>query len=156
MIGFLQAPGFLGTKGQLGADLSLVVIVVTAILFTIGWRLAVHRRFEAHRWVMNVAVLLNAAVVLAWMIRSLVLYVLPVITARLDQRAYAVNAVHAVIGIIALALGVFVTLRGNELVPPALRFSNYKRFMRPAYVLYMLGTASGIILYLVAYVGHLQ
>jgi uncharacterized membrane protein YozB (DUF420 family) len=155
-IAYFQEHGFLHSRAQLGADVTLVVIVVTAVLFTIGWRLAVHRRFEAHRWVMTVAVLPNAAVVLAWMIRSLVLYVIPVIPARLDERAYALNAVHAVIGIIAVALGVFVTLRGNELVPAALKFSNYKGFMRPAYTLYMLATASGVILYLVAYVDHLM
>jgi hypothetical protein len=33
----------------LGAQVSLVLISLTA-LFTIGWRLAVARRYEAHRW----------------------------------------------------------------------------------------------------------
>jgi len=50
-------------------------------------------------------------------------------------------------------LGVFVALRGNELVPRALRFKNYKAFMRPAYAIYMAGTVLGVVLYLVVYAG---
>ncbi len=155
-IAYFQGHGFLHSRAQLGADVTLVVIAATAVLFTIGWRLAVHRRFEAHRWVMTLAVLSNTVVVVAWMIRSLVLYVIPALPARLDQRAYAVNAVHAVIGMIALVLGVFVTLRGNEFVPRGLKFSDYKSFMRPAYWLYMLATALGVVLYFVAYVDQLS
>ena len=53
------------------------------------------------------------------MIRSFVLNVLPQIPAKLGQSAYAVATVHAVVGVIGVVLGVFVVLRGNELVPQA-------------------------------------
>ena len=65
---------------------------------------------------------------------------------------YAVNTAHAVVGAVALVFGVFVALRGNELVPHALKFRNYKPFMRGAYALYMLGTLTGVITYVVLYV----
>jgi uncharacterized membrane protein len=42
-------------------------------------------------------------------------------------------------------------LRGNELVPRRLRFTDYKRFMRASYGLYLLGTLTGVILFVVAY-----
>lgn len=137
----------------LGAKLSLVAMVLAAVLFTIGWRLAVSKRFEAHRWVQTAAVCLNAIPVLAWMIRSFVKYIVPELPARLGQRSYAVTTVHALVGAIGLVFGVFVMLRGNELVPARLRFTNYKRFMRSAYALYMLATALGVIVYINAYVG---
>jgi len=154
-MGFLDEAGFLGTRAHLGADLALVLTLIAAVLFTVGWRLAVDHRYDTHRRVMTTAVLLNAAVVLVWMVRSFVLYVWPKLPAGLDQRAYAVNTVHAVIGVIGLVLGVFVVLRGNELVPKALRFSNYKAYMRTSYVLYMVATLAGIAVYVVAYVDHL-
>jgi hypothetical protein len=42
-------------------------------------------------------------------------------------------------------------LRGNNLVPGFLRFSNYKGFMRVSYGLYMLAAISGIVVYLVEF-----
>jgi hypothetical protein len=57
------------------------------------------------------------------------------------------------VGAIGLVLGVFVVLRGNELVPAGMRFTNYKAFMRTSYALYMLGTLMGVFVYISAYVG---
>jgi hypothetical protein len=39
---------------------------------------------------------------------------------------YTITGLHAAIGAIALIFGVFVTLRGNQLVPKSLRSNNYK------------------------------
>src|SRR5665648_1304313 len=105
-------------------------MLVAAVLFTIGWRLAVRKQYDAHRWVQTVAVCLNASLVLAWMVRYFVLYIVPEIPARLGEASYAIPTVHAVVGASGLVLGVFVALRGNELVPKGLRFTNYKLFMR--------------------------
>jgi uncharacterized membrane protein YozB (DUF420 family) len=150
---FLQGSGFLGGNGTVGADVSLVVSLLAAALFTVGWRLAARKRFEAHRWVQTGAACLNAVLVLAWMVRSFVLYILPGIPGGFGHGSYAVSTVHAVVGALGMVLGLFVALRGNELVPRSLRFSNYKLFMRWSYVLYMLGTLSGVIVYYVVYVG---
>ena len=146
-----QDLGAMTTTAPRGAALSLVLIVVTAILFTVGWRLAMRRRYEAHRWVQTVAACLNAAVVLVWMIHSFTANVAPQIPAKLNERAYAVATVHALVGAIGLVTGMFVVLRGNELVPQRLRFKNYKPYMRGAYALYLLGTVTGVVLYVVAY-----
>lgn len=153
MIDLLQGSGFLGTNGTLGADISLVLSLLAAVLFTIGWRLAVRRRYAAHRWVQTAAACLNAVLVLAWMVRSFVVYILPGIPGSFGRGSYAVSTVHAVVGVLGLVLGLFVVLRGNELVPQGLRFSNYKLFMRWSYVLYMFATLMGVIVYYVVYVG---
>jgi len=150
---FLQGPGFPGGNGTIGADVSLVVSVLAAALFTIGWRLAAGKRYEAHRWAQTAAACLNAVLVLVWMIRSFVLYILPRIPGSFGTGSYAVSTVHSVVGALGMAPGLCVVLRGNELVPRSLRFSNYKLFMRWSYVLYMLGTLTGVIVYYVVYVG---
>ena len=62
--------------------------------------------------------------------------------------------VHAVVGAIGLrARGVRRCCAATSSCRKTLRFTNYKRFMRSAYALYMLATLSGVIVYVVAYVG---
>jgi len=59
-----------GHDGPPGADVSLALTLLATAMLTIGWRLAVRRRYQAHRWVQTTAVVLNAVVVVVWMIRS--------------------------------------------------------------------------------------
>lgn len=152
MINFLNQPGFLGTHAPFLSDLTLVLILLTAVLFTIGWQMALHKHFEAHRWVQTSSACLNAFVVLVVMLRSFVIHILPGIPAKLLQGDYAVTTVHAIIGASGLLLGIFVVLRGNELVPKSLRFKKYKPFMRTAYALYMGATLMGVIVYTEAFI----
>lgn len=149
---FLNLPGFLGTQASNLSDLTLVLVLLTAILFTIGWQLARHKQYETHRWVQTVAACLNAVVVLGVMIRSFVVHILPGIPGKLLQGDYGITTVHAIVGTIGLLLGLFVVLRGNELVPKGLRFKNYKLFMRISYAMYMLATFTGVIVYVEAFV----
>jgi len=148
----LKPSGFLGTRAPFIADLTLILILLTAILFTIGWRLARHKKFDAHRWVQTSSASLNAIVVLSVMINSFVLYILPGIPGKLLMGDYAVTTIHAFVGMCGLLLGIFVVLRANKLVPKRLRFKNYKRFMRTSYGLYMGATLLGVLVYLEVYV----
>jgi len=152
MSDFLTVPGFLSTKATLRSDITLVLILTTAVLFNIGFILARRRQYKAHRWVQTSAVILNTLVVVISMVTSYIIHILPGFPAKLGQGDYAVTTVHGIIGAIALLLGVFVMLRGNELVPAGLRFKNYKLFMRWAYSLYMLATLGGITLYIIVFV----
>jgi uncharacterized membrane protein YozB (DUF420 family) len=152
MINFLNQPGFLGTHAPFISDLTLILILLTAILFTIGWQLARRKHFEAHRWVQTSSASLNAVVVLVVMIRSFVVHILPGIPGKLLQGDYAVTTVHALVGATGLLLGIFVVLRANGLVPQALRFNKYKTFMRTAYALYMTATLLGVIVYTFTYI----
>lgn len=143
--------GFLGTRAPLYADLSLILILFSAALFTIGWRLAVGRHLEVHRWIQTAAVIINTIVVLVVMIASFMIYILPGLPGKFLQGTYGITTIHALIGTLALLLGVFVVLRGHERVPRRLRFENYKLFMRTSYALYMLATLLGVIVYLAVY-----
>jgi uncharacterized membrane protein YozB (DUF420 family) len=149
----LTGPGFLGTRAPLHSDLSLLLILLSAILFTIGWRLAVGKHFKTHRWVQTTAAILNTIVVLSVMIASFIIYILPGIPGKLFEGTYGVTTVHAFIGMLGLLLGVFVVLRANGLMPKRLRFKNYKLFMRISYGLYMLATLVGVIVYVAVYIG---
>ena len=144
--------GFLGTNAPFHSDFALILILVTAVLFTIGWRLAIRKRYEAHRWVQTSAVILNTIVVLITMISSFMVHILPGIPGKLNESLYWITTVHALVGMVGLVLGVFVVLRGNKLVPKALRFENYKLFMRTSYALYMLATLLGVVVYIDMYV----
>ena len=152
MTDFLTTPGFLGTKATLRSDLTLVLILITAVLFNVGFILARRKRFEVHRWVQTTSVAINTVVVLISMVTSYIIYILPGIPAKLNQGDYAVTTVHGMVGAIALLYGVFVALRGNKLVPKSLRFKNYKLFMRWAYAVYMLATLGGVGVYIIVFV----
>jgi uncharacterized membrane protein YozB (DUF420 family) len=152
MTDFLTTPGFLGTKATLRSDLTLVLILISAVLFNVGFILARTKHFTAHRWVQTSAVTLNTLVVLISMVTSYIIHILPGIPAKLAQGDYAVITIHALIGAVALVWGVFVALRGNNLVPKKLRFNNYKLFMRWAYGLYMFATLGGVIVYIIVFI----
>jgi len=152
MNGLLNGPGFLGTNAPVHADVALILILVSAVLFTFGWRLAVRKRYKVHQWVQTSAVILSTIVILFMMINSFLIHILPGIPGKLNQGDYALTTVHALVGSVAMLLGIFIVLRANKLVPKALRFRNYKRFMRTSYVLYMLATFLGVIVYITVYV----
>ena len=56
------------------------------------------------------------------------------------------------IGLSATIFGLYVVLRGHELMPNSLKFHNYKPFMRVAYSLYIAATLLGVAVYLAWYV----
>jgi len=152
MVSFLANPGFLGTHAPFHSDLSLVVILLSAVMFTLGVILAIRKQYGAHRWVQTAAAGLNMLAVAIVMIGSFVTYILPGIPSKLLAGSYGVTTAHAIVGLFGMLFGIFVVLRANGLVPAALRFRNYKLFMRLAYGLYMLATALGVVVYVTVYV----
>jgi uncharacterized membrane protein YozB (DUF420 family) len=151
MIAYLQGSGFLDTKAGLGSDLSLVIMLAAAVMLTTGVVLARRRRYGPHRWVQTAAVCLNLVPVVAWMIRFFWLYVAPALPGALNKGSYALATIHAAVGALGVALGVFIVIRANQLEARGQSLSRYKTAMRIAYVLYMLGVALGIALYVVTY-----
>lgn len=154
MTELLHQPGFFGTAANFAADATLVAMLIIALLFTVGAGLAHLHRYTAHRWVQTTAASLNVILVIWMMILPYRDFVLPEIPDRVGERFYAVTTLHAVIGAIALPFGMFVVLRGNELVPRRLKFSNYKGFMRVAYTLYILTILLGVWVYFAWYVNN--
>lgn len=146
----MHTPGFLGTEASLGADLALVGSLLVALAFTVGAWLALRGRYEAHRWVQTAGAALNALLVFGLMIPML-LAVDPSENVDLPPSAFLYMTGHELVGAAALAFGLFVVLRGNNLVPARLRFNNYKPYMRWAYGLYMAATLIGVAVYMVLY-----
>lgn len=147
MTGILHQPGFLGTNANFAADMTLVLMLLIAALFTVGFILARQRRYVEHRWIQTTAATLNAILVLWMMILPFRDFILRDTDGPRPGIFYTITGIHAAIGAIAFVFGVFVTLRGNQLVPRVLRFNNYKLFMRVAYSLYILATLLGILVY---------
>jgi uncharacterized membrane protein YozB (DUF420 family) len=134
------------------ADLSLILILVSAILFTVAWRLAVRKKIKTHCRIQASATILNTITVLVVMVPSFILNTIPRIPAILNEGTVALTTVHAIFGTLSVLLGIFVVLRAYRLVPKALRFKKYKPWMRISYTLYMLSTINGVILYILTYV----
>jgi plastocyanin/uncharacterized membrane protein YozB (DUF420 family) len=148
--------GFLGTNANLLQDISLVLGILVALTLTVGMIMAVRKRYAIHRWIQTTAVTLNVLQVLTIMVGSFLKSAAPGIPQKLSQTYYNSALTHASIGLITLLFGTFVMLRGNELVPKALKFNNYKLFMRTAYGLYMAVTLLGVWVYYNWYINNPQ
>jgi uncharacterized membrane protein YozB (DUF420 family) len=151
MIAYLDGAGFLTTKSSVGADLTLVVMLVAFVMLTTGVVLARTKRYAAHRWVQTAAVILNAVPIVVWMIRSYWLYVLPDLPGNLGSWDHALTTVHAVTGLVGFAIGLVIVIRANQLEARGESVSRYKGWMKVAYVVYLLGTALGVWVYVVIY-----
>jgi uncharacterized membrane protein YozB (DUF420 family) len=152
MVELLHSEGFLGTNANFAADMTLVLMLFVALLFSIGFIMARRKKFEVHRWIQTSAASLNAVLVLWLMVLPFRDFVVRDQGGPRPAIFYTVTMIHAIIGAVAFPFGMFVTLRANRLVPKALRFTNYKLFMRTAYSLYMLATLVGVAVYFVWFV----
>jgi uncharacterized membrane protein YozB (DUF420 family) len=147
MVAYLGGTGFLGTHGSVGADLTLVVILVAFALLTVGVVLARTKRYTAHRWVQTTAVILNAIPVVVWMIHSYWLNVRPGLPGNLSKGVDALTTVHGVTGLIGVVIGLFVIIRANQLTARGESVGRYKNWMRAAYVVYLIATVLGVWVY---------
>ncbi|MDX1417163.1 MAG: hypothetical protein R3293_23355 [Candidatus Promineifilaceae bacterium] len=154
MTDLLHQPGFLGTSANWAADMTLLLSVLVALIFTVGAVMAVWGRYSIHRLLQTTGAITNAVLVIWMMILPFRDFVAPGIPQRLNESFYYVTTLHAAVGITALVFGLFVTLRGNGLMIKPLQFNNYKLFMRISYALYMLATLIGIWVYLTWFVNN--
>ena len=147
----LDASGFLTGRSSLGADISLLLSAVAIVLLTAGVLLVRRRRYDAHRRLQTSAVILSTIVVAFWMVVSLARFILPGIPGSLSKHGHALAATHAVVGIVGVALGVFLVVRANQLTRRGKSVSRYKTRMRLAYGVYLAGFVLGGALYVVTY-----
>jgi len=64
----LHAPGFLGTSANFAADATLLIMLTTAALFSIGFYLARKENFQSHKWIQTAGSLINLVMVLWLMV----------------------------------------------------------------------------------------
>jgi plastocyanin/uncharacterized membrane protein YozB (DUF420 family) len=148
----MNGRGLFGTNATALSDISLLLGILVALTLTVGMIMAVRKRYTAHRWIQTTAVSLNVVQVLTIMVGSFFKSAAPGIPQKLGETYYQAAAIHALLGLFTVLFGTFVMLRGNELVPNALKFNNYKLFMRTAYTMYMVVTLLGIWVYVTWYI----
>lgn len=150
----LHQPGFLGTAGNFAADMTLILSLVVAVTFTVGFWAARRGKYDLHGWIQTGGALLNLVLV-GWMMvlpfRDFVVQDISPPRPRPDI-FYTITIAHAAVGVIALVFGLFVVLRGHGLMLPQLKFNNYKPYMRWAYALYLAATTLGVLVYIIWFV----
>ena len=93
---------------------------------------------------------LNLVMVASVMLPSFSQGVLPGLPGELKNSYYFVSTLHAALGSVAQLLGLYIVLRaGTNLLPQALRFQNYKLWMRTELALWWAVILLGVATYYV-------
>jgi uncharacterized membrane protein YozB (DUF420 family) len=148
----ISGEGFLGTGAPLVADLNLLVQVLMGVALLIGTFLARRKHYRAHAVTQTTVLLLNLAMIATVMWPSTEQQVMPAFPGVFDRWYFATPSIHAVLGITAESLGIFIAMvAGTKLVPEKLRFGNWKRWMRAELLLWWITLLSGVATYCVWY-----
>jgi len=152
VVSLLPVNGFLGTGATFAADVNLIVQLAMGSALIAGMILAMKKRYRAHGACQTVVMLLNL-----WMIGFAMWpswqQVVPRFPKVLQNRYYTIAAVHATLGATAELLGLYIVLvAGTNLVPPSLRFKQWKRWMRIELALWWVALTTGIGTYYTWYI----
>ena len=145
MLSLLNIPGFLGTKASILSDISLVLCVISLVLFILGAVQARSRKFRQHKVTQTVAIIL--------VFLAIVLFMAPVYTQDYETAGTTpflpngLVALHAGLGGLTLLYGIYVTLVGYNVF----HAKNKKLLMQIATVLFIILNISGIVIYLNLY-----
>jgi uncharacterized membrane protein YozB (DUF420 family) len=141
--------GFLRSNAPFAADCVLLIEIAMGLALLVGTGFARHKRYRAHAWSQSTVVLLNLAVIGLFMAPSFRSQVLPELPGHLGRSYYAIATAHGVLGMVAELFACYILLvAGTNLLPPRLRFTRYKPWMRAALVLWWLVLILGFATYL--------
>ena len=139
--------GFLGRPSTFGADLNLLIQLGLGLLLFAGLLLARRSRYGLHGLCQATALVVTLAMTAIWMFPAYRDNYGPAIF-RLGNRVNLAAALHVVTGAVALLMGVYVVLvAGTPIVPRALRFTNYKAWMRTLIAVWWIALLSGVLTY---------
>src|SRR5258706_12499458 len=145
--------GFLGTGATFGADFNLVAQLIMGAVLTAGTHLARQKRYKAHGICQTTVLLLNLLMIGLVMWPSFQEQVRPALSKSHRKWYYEVAIIHALLGITAELLGLYIVLvAGTKILPQWLRFRNWKWWMRTELALWMIVLLSGIGTYCAWYV----
>jgi uncharacterized membrane protein YozB (DUF420 family) len=145
--------GFLGTGATFAADLNLVVQIMMGVALVMGAVLAKQKRYKAHGICQTTVLLLNLLMIGLVMGPSFQQQVKPALSKVLHKWYYEAAAIHAVLGITAELMGLYiVTVAGTNILPEWLRFKQWKWWMRTELVLWAIVLLSGMGTYCAWYV----
>lgn len=165
MIEILHQPGFLGTGANFAADMTLVIAILVAVIFSVGFYFARRGQIAEkngqpgkqwylyHRICQTTAGTINAILVFWLMVLPFRDFVIRD-PDSLPAIAHWITALHGLVGSVALSFGLFVILRANGLMIKPLRFKNYRLFMRISFTLYMVATVLGLFVYFTWFVSN--
>lgn len=123
----------------------LIIELLMGATLLAGMLLARAKCFRAHGICQTFVIMLNLAPILSFMVPEFRNAVAPGLPSHLNDRFYAITTAHAVLGGTAELLGLYIVLvAGTNLLPRAIRFTSYKRWMRSELVLWWLVIAFGI------------
>jgi uncharacterized membrane protein YozB (DUF420 family) len=143
----MLAEGFLGRPSTFGADLNLVIQMALGVLLLVGVILARRSRYAAHGLCQATALVVAVVMTAIWMYPAYRDTYGPSIFAP-GTRVTMAAAAHVVTGTVALLLGVYVVLvAGTPLIPRALRFTNYRAWMRTLIIIWWLALVLGVLTY---------
>jgi uncharacterized membrane protein YozB (DUF420 family) len=145
--------GFLGTGATFGADLNLVVQFMMGVALAVGAVLARQKRYRAHSICQATVLLLNLLMIGLVMWPSFRQQVKPELSKVFHKWYYEVATIHAVFGITAELLGLYIVLvAGTNVLPQRLRFKHWKVWMRTELVFWAIVLLSGVGTYCAWYV----
>src|ERR1700685_2982486 len=145
--------GFLGNGATFAADLNFVVQLIMGTALITGTVLARRKRYRAHGICQTTVLLLNLLMIGLVMWPSFQQQVKPALSKVLHKWYYEAAAIHAVLGITAELLGLYIALvAGTNVLPQWLRFKNWKWWMRTELVLWAMVLLSGVGTYCAWYV----
>ena len=133
--------------------LNLHVQIALVLLLTTGVLLAKAKRFRLHAVLQSTVVHLNLGLILHVMLPSF-RHQLPFTFPKSWRNVpVAIVLLHSFVGALAWLMAVYVVLvAGTPLIPHKLRFSNYRRWMWSAFLLWCTAFGLGCLLYFLSYV----
>ena len=150
---FFPMKGFLGTGAPFGADLNLVVQLIMGLALIAGVLLAKQKRYTAHGICQTAVLLLNLLMIGLVMWPSFQQQVKPALSKVLHKWYYEAATIHALLGIAAELLGLYIVIvAGTNVLPRRLRFKRWKLWMRAELVLWAIVLVSGVGTYCAWYV----
>jgi len=147
--------GFLGTAATFNADVNLVVQLIMGGALIGGAVLAKRKKYKAHGICQTTVMLLNLLMIGLVMWPSFQQQVRPALPKVLHKWYYAAAALHALLGITAELLGLYIVIvAGTSVLPEWLRFKDWKRWMRTELVLWSVVLLTGVGTYCVWYIAR--
>jgi uncharacterized membrane protein YozB (DUF420 family) len=133
--------------------LNLHVQIALVLLLTTGVLLAKAKRFRLHAILQSAVVLLNVGFILRIMLPSLRHQLPASFPMTRKDLPVAIVLLHSFVGALAWLMAFYVVLvAGTPLIPHKLRFSNYRRWMWSAFLLWWTAFGLGCLLYFLSYV----
>ena len=147
VLSFFPIKGFLGTGAPFKADLNLVLQIVMGVALLAGVFLAKRKLYTAHGICQTTVLLLNL-VMIGFVMWPAFQQVEPRLPRALHKRYYAAATMHALLGLTAESLGLYIAVvAGTNILPQWLRFKNWKRWMRSELILWYIVVLAGMATY---------